>query len=76
MGEGTGLWSCPRADCVWGGYGRDKTTKTSTRSGKRPVKDDGQRHSTGMGGLWGRGRNVAGAGHIRDTYLCNPRRTV
>lgn len=43
---------------------------------ERPVKDDRLRHSTGMGGLQGRGRGVVGAQHIRDTYLCNPERTV
>lgn len=43
---------------------------------ERPVKDDGLRRSTGMGGLRGRGGGVVGAQHVRDTYLCNPERTV
>lgn len=75
--KGHGSMALPSGQTVcWEGRERDKTTKASTGFRERPVKDDGLRHSTGTGGLQGRGRGVVGARHVRDTYLCNPKRTV
>lgn len=54
--------------------GRGKTTGTSGRSGERPAKDDGQKDSTGAGKV--PGQRWQEQGHIRDTYLCDPKRTV
>lgn len=56
--------------------GRGKTTGTSSGSGERPAKDDGRKDSTGTGKDPGQRQRWQERGHTRDTYLCDPKRTV
>lgn len=74
--EGMGPWPCPQDRLCGEGRGGTRPLRQAPGFRERPVKDDRLRHSTGTGGLWGRGRGEVGARYIRDTYLCNPERTV
>lgn len=76
MREDMGPWPCPQDRLCGEGRGGTRPLRQAPGFRERPVKDDGLRHSTGTGRLWGRGRGVVGTRHIRDTYLCNPKRTV